>query len=139
MRRRAFLATAGITLAAVGGGCLGTTPPDASAIIEIESVTVNDDPEDKAKGTVNGDRATVEGTFGADLSCVSIETETFAGSDDDVVIDLTTEATGDDCDGPAAVQYAGEITANFTINKFRLNHVHEKDERTTVFWYERGD
>ncbi len=33
--------------------------------------------------------------------------------------------------------YTGEITANFTINKLQLNHVHEENDRTAVLSYER--
>jgi hypothetical protein len=142
MRRRGFLASTGIGLATVGGGCLGDTPPEVSATVEIESVTVNDDPEDKATVTVNDDHATVEGTFGADIDCVTLETTTYTSTrkKGEMIVELTTEATGDDCDGPATVAYTGEITANFTINDLKLNHVHdEEDDRTTVFLYERGD
>ena len=139
MRRRGFLAGTGITLATVGSGCLGDTFPEASATVEIESVTVNDDPEDKATVTVNDDHATVEGAFGADIDCVTLETAAFASNEGEVIVELTTEATGDDCDGPATVAYTGEITANFTINDLLLNHVYEEDDRTTVFSYERGD
>ncbi|MEZ3162285.1 hypothetical protein [Halorubrum miltondacostae] len=143
MRRRGFLASTGIGLATVGGGCLGDTPPEVSATVEIESVTANDDPEDKATVTVNDDHATVEGTFGADVDCVTLETATFSSIDSiegAVVVELTTEATGDNCDGPATVAYTGEITTNFTINDLLLMHVHdEEDDRTTVFSYERGD
>ncbi|MYL68620.1 hypothetical protein [Halorubrum distributum] len=139
MRRRGFLVGTGITLATVGSGCLGDTPPDASATVEIESVTINDDPEDKATVTVNDDHATLEGVFGADMNCVTLETATFTSSKGEVIVELTTEATGDDCDGPATVAYTGEITANFTINDLLLNHVHEENDRTTVSSYERGN
>jgi hypothetical protein len=139
MRRRGFLAGTGITLATVGSGCLGDTPPEVSATVEIESVTANDDPEDKATVTVNDDHATVEGAFRADIDCVTLETAAFASNEGDVIVELTTETTGDDCDGPATVAYAGEITANFTINDLVLNHVHEENDRKTVFSYERGD
>ena len=139
MRRRAFLSGTGITLATVGGGCLGDTFPDASATVEIGSVTVTDDPEDKATVTVNGDRATIDGTFGADLNCVTLETTTYASSDGEVIIEISAETTGDGCDGPAAVTYAGEITANFTINSPDLNHIYGENDRTTVFSYRQGD
>ena len=140
MRRRGFLASTGIGLATVGGGCLGDTPPEVSATVEIESVTANDDPEDKATVTVNDDHATVEGAFGADIDCVTLETAAFASNEGEVIVELTTEATGDDCDGPATVAYTGEITTNFTINDLLLMHVHdEENDRTTVFSYERGD
>jgi len=134
-----FFAGAGITLATVGGGYLGDTYPDASATVEIESVTVTDDPEDKATVTINGDRATIDGTFGADLNCVTLGTTTYASSDGEVIIEISAETNGDDCDGPTAVTYAGEITANFTINSLDLNHVYGKNDRTTVFSCRQGD
>jgi len=139
VRRRAFLAGTGITLATVGGGCLGDTFPDASATVEIGSVTVTDDPEDKATVTVNGDRATIDGYLWGRTECVTLETAEYASSDGEVIVDITAETTGDDCEAPAAVAYAGEITANFTVNDLRLNHVHDENDRTTVFSYPQGD
>jgi len=73
MRRRAFLAGAGTTLAAVGGGCLSRLPGGAFDVT-FERVETGIDAEARPEITAEGETIVVEGTVAyGSTDCADLE------------------------------------------------------------------
>ena len=141
--RRGVLA--GAALAASGlSGCLGRAFRDDSpeATVSVRSTERTADPEHDATVEVADRVARVEGRFAAPVDCAALDASVFTSSPDEglAVVEIAATETEAGCDGPAAVEYEGEVEFAFTVRDFTLTHcVRGGDDQVAVAHYERGD
>jgi hypothetical protein len=110
--------------------------------VSVQSTERVDDPEHDATVEVADRTARVEGRFAAPVDCVALDASVFTSRPDEgiAIAEIAATETEAGCDGPAAVEYEGEIEFGFTVRDFSLTHyVRDGDDQIAVAHYERGD
>jgi hypothetical protein len=119
-------------------GCLSSFRGESteSTVVSVRYTEQRDNPTDKADLSVNGDTATISGTFAAQSVCVDLSMTTYTSTPEDgiVVADIIGQIDKQGCDGPAAIGYETELMFGFPIRDLKLNHV-SGGERTTPARY----
>ncbi|ELZ37678.1 hypothetical protein C472_08099 [Halorubrum tebenquichense DSM 14210] len=122
-------------------GCLGGAFRDESptATVSARSTERVDDPEHDGSVAVEDDTARIEGRFAAPVDCVSLDLRVLTSSPEEAtaIVEIAAAETRGGCNGPAAVEYEGEVALTFSIRDLTLNHILDDEDRVTVARYER--